>query len=56
MVLTQFDIFNFLDQKKGRLNFFIFRQMPMMNDVNDPLFPLSSIKLFFTFTLVLYPE
>ena len=42
-----------LDQRRGGLNFSIFRQMSY---VNDPLLPISSIKLFFTFTLALYIE
>ena len=53
MVLTQSDFFSIFDQRRGGLKFFIFRQMSY---VNDPLLPLSSIKLFFTFTLVLYLE
>ena len=53
MVLTQSDFFSIFDQRKGVLNFFIFRQMSY---VNDPLLPLSSIKLLFTVTLVLYLE
>ena len=48
MVLTQSNFFSIFDQRKGGLNFFIFRQMSY---VNDPLLSLSSIKLFFTFTL-----
>ena len=53
MVLTQSDFFSIFDQRRGGLKFFIFRQMPY---VNGHLLPLSSIKLFFTFTLVLYLE